>query len=164
MGELAVHANAVLGDSLKGLRQGRAEPAAQSAAGSSYSFPPVQCCSDTHFRAFIVEFTLRHHPGRSCSSCTDITPCEQLKLSPQGVAWPFTNTNVGLGMHATTEVEPGERVVIESGQRRQLSNEAPCASGLYVPVGHGKHATLPAAAVYVPGGHALQDVCFCKSL
>ena len=31
MGEQAIHADAVLGDSLKGLRQGRAEPAAQSA-------------------------------------------------------------------------------------------------------------------------------------
>ena len=43
MGELAIHVDAVLGDSLKGLRQGRAEPAAQSAARSCYSGSSGPC-------------------------------------------------------------------------------------------------------------------------
>ena len=43
MGELAVHADAVLGDSLQGVRQGRAEPAAQSAARSCYSGSSGPC-------------------------------------------------------------------------------------------------------------------------
>ena len=43
MGELAIHADAVLGDSLEGLRQGRAEPAAQGAARSCYSGSSGPC-------------------------------------------------------------------------------------------------------------------------
>ena len=89
MGELAIHADAVLGDSLKGLRQGRAEPAAQSAARSCYSGSSGPCVwfgSISCHRLPLRDGINKKPGGRPTAHFSTVFPLEKTRMVIDGAA------------------------------------------------------------------------------